>query len=48
MNYAVLLQMAGGPGHALAAYAEHIRDQFLRHDQLVSFQPVQAQQQPTA
>ena len=47
-NHAELLQLAGRFGHAFAAHAEHVGDQFLRHVQLVRRQTIQAQQQPAA
>jgi len=43
-----LLQVAGGFSDALAAHAEHVGDQLLRHRQLIGIQPIQAQQQPPA
>jgi hypothetical protein len=44
----VRLQFAGGLGHALPAYAQHICDQPLRYQQFIAVQAVQAQQQPAA
>jgi hypothetical protein len=42
------LKVTRGHRNAFAAHAQHIRDQFLSHDQLVRIHPVVAQQQPTA
>ena len=47
-DQAQLLQLQRAFGDALAAHAQHVGDQFLRHHQLVAVQPVQAQQQPAA
>src|SRR3954470_20149142 len=48
LDDALLLQLARGLRHALAAHAEHVGDQLLRHHQLVRGPAVQAQQQPAA
>lgn len=42
------LQGASCFGHGLAAYAQHGRDRFLGHGQLLVVEPVKHQQQPAA
>ena len=44
----LLLQHARGVRHAFATHAEHVADQFLRHQDFVPGQAVQAHQQPAA
>ncbi|MNI44024.1 hypothetical protein D3C73_983750 [compost metagenome] len=47
-DQAGFLQMPRRLGHAFAPHAQHIGDQFLRHDDFVGPQAVQAKQQPAA
>ena len=42
----MLLELAGGLGDAFAPHAEHVRDEFLGHGQLVARQSVKRKQQP--
>ena len=48
MDQAELLQFSGRLRDTLAAHAEHVGNEFLRHHQLVGGQPVEAEQQPAA
>jgi nitrogen-specific signal transduction histidine kinase len=47
-NDAQLLQLAGRLGDAFAAHAEHVRDELLRHLQLIARETIERQQQPAA
>src|SRR6185437_15137044 len=41
-----LLQLERAFGHAFTAHAEHVGDQLLGHHELVSLQPIEAEQEP--
>ena len=43
-----ILQLCRGRGYALAPHTKHIRDQFLRHDEFIRRQEIQAHKQPAA
>src|SRR5580765_5500865 len=45
LDQAGALQVAGSFRDTLAAYAQHVGDQLLRHDELISHQSVETQQQ---
>ncbi|MNR17658.1 hypothetical protein D3C85_1343360 [compost metagenome] len=42
------LELAGGVGHAFAAYTQHVGDQLLGHGQFIALQAIERQQQPAA
>ena len=42
LDQAGVLQLCGSFGHPFTAYAQHVRDQLLRHHKLAAFKPVQA------
>src|ERR1039457_1358979 len=48
MDQSRLLQLSSGLRDTLAAHAQHMSDQFLRHRQLIRGQPVEARQDPAA
>src|SRR6185503_3665781 len=43
-----ILQVSCGDRNAFAAHTQHVGNQFLRHDQLISFYAVMTEQQPPA